>query len=101
MAINNETIGIADLKMPEEGPLQVGTRKQLFIDNRFIEVSENISLVMNPPVKVNEPVFGSDKPWEAFRLAFFNVFRDEGLFKMWYSAFDNDQWKGAERMHVC
>ncbi len=35
-----------------EGPLDVGARKQLFIDHRFIAQSENITLRMNPAQKL-------------------------------------------------
>ena len=77
------------------GPLKVGSQKQLFIDHKFIESSENVSLVVNPPVKRPEPILRSDKPWDAFRLIFFSVAEDDGLVKMWYQAFDGDQWGGG------
>lgn len=35
-----------------EGPIDVGSRKQLFIDNRFIAASEGIELRMNPATKL-------------------------------------------------
>ena len=78
-----------------EGPWRVGSSKQLFIDHRFIESSENIGLTVNPPVKRSEPVIRSDRPWDAFRLIWFSVAEDNGQFKMWYQAFDNDQWAGG------
>ncbi|MBI3921580.1 MAG: hypothetical protein HY318_09205 [Armatimonadetes bacterium] len=81
-------------------PLTVGAQKQLFIDHRFIESSENITLVLNPPVKRPEPVLRSDKPWDAFRLIWFSVAEDQGMLKMWYQAFDNDQWGGG-RSRLC
>jgi len=81
--------------------LAVGNRKQLFIDHRFIEASKGISLKVNPPVVRPEPVLWSEKPWEAFSLAYYSVAADEGLFKMWYAAFDGDAWgKGSERGKV-
>ena len=56
---------------------QIGSDKQLFIDHRFIESSENITLVVNPPIKRAEPFFRSDKPWEAFRLGWYSIVEDE------------------------
>lgn len=35
-----------------EPPINVGGRKQLFIDGRFVAASENVSLTMNPPQKL-------------------------------------------------
>jgi hypothetical protein len=59
-----------------EGPLLVGDQKQLFIDHRFIESSENITLTVNPPVKRPGAILQSDKPWDAFRLIWFSVAED-------------------------
>ncbi|MFH1922054.1 MAG: hypothetical protein ABIP48_19485 [Planctomycetota bacterium] len=82
------------------GPWQIGNAKQLFIDHRFIESSENVQLVVNPPVKRPGAILKSDKPWDAFRLIFFSVAEDGGVYKMWYQAYDNDQWGGG-RSRMC
>ena len=74
---------------------EVSDRKQLFIDRRFIEASDGVTLKVNPPVKRPEPVLQSDKPWDAFRLIWYSVAEDEGRYKMWYQAFDDDQWAGG------
>ena len=47
--------------------LDIGSRRQLFIDERFIERSQGIRLRMNPPVQHPDPVLVPDRPWEAFR----------------------------------
>lgn len=68
-------------------PVDVGSRKQLFIDNRFIDSSEGIHLVMGVPVKRQEPVMRADKPWEEGGLGgYFEVLRAGGKFHMWYEA---------------
>ena len=67
-------------------PIDVGDRKQLFIDDRFIEVSKNVELTMNPPRKLG-PVLRPNKPWETNYLGFcVSVVEHEGLYKMWYLA---------------
>ena len=43
-------------------PIDIGSRKQLFIDARFIASSRGIELTMNAPVKMNQPVLASDTP---------------------------------------
>lgn len=45
-------------------PIDVGSRKQLFIDDKFISASRGVELTMNVPVKMNQPVLASDVPWE-------------------------------------
>jgi hypothetical protein len=77
------------------GVWNIGGSKQLFIDRRFIEQSESIRLTVNPPVKRPGAVLKSDKPWDAFRLIFFSIARDGNVYKMWYQAFDGDQWGGG------
>ncbi len=79
---------------------EVGSDKQLFIDHRFIDSSENINLVVNPPIKRPEPVFHSDKPWEAFSRGWYTIAEDEGIYKMWYAAADGDQRAGG-KLRLC
>lgn len=76
-------------------PWRVGSRKQLFIDRRFIERAERIKLSVNPPVKRPVAVLKSDKPWDAFRLIYFSLAKDGDVYKMWYQAYDGDQWGGG------
>lgn len=77
-------------------PIPVGSQKQLFIDHKFIASSENISLKVNPPAKRLEAVIRSDKPWDAFNIIWLSAAEDDGMYKMWYHAFDNDQWGGGK-----
>ncbi len=65
-------------------PVDIGDRKQLFIDNRFIKSSKNVSLIMNPPAKIG-PVLLPDRPWESEQLGFCSsVVEVGGIYKMWY-----------------
>lgn len=78
------------LQQQESGgeAINIGTRKQLFIDHRLIESLENARQVLTKPVKYQKnPVLKPDRPWEhILLLGFGNVIYDteEGLFKMWY-----------------
>ncbi len=68
--------------------IDVGDRPQLFIDSRFIAESTNITLRMNPPVKMG-PVILPDSPWESGEIGFcVSVVQYEGEYKMWYLARD-------------
>ena len=82
---------ISTLNVAVQGGAQVmdiGSEKQLFIDDRFIESSENVTLTMNPPRKVG-PVIETDEehPWEAGWIGGGStILEDEGVYKMWYRA---------------
>lgn len=83
----------------ESKVLNIGDRKQLFIDHRFIDQSEGITLKVNPPVKRQEPVLWAEKPWEAFTFAYHSIIEDkeEGIYKMWYTSIDGDQWGEGDK----
>lgn len=80
--------------------MDIGNRKQIFIDHRFIDSAQDIELSVNPPVKLPGPVLTSDKPWEAFSIGWSCLIDDDGLYKLWYSASDHDQWAGGQ-WHLC
>ena len=76
--------------------LEVGTRKQLFLDDHIIEsLTPGIFAVLNRPLKYSgNPLIRMDRCWEA-DMSFTehsNVLydREEGLFKMWNTVVNYD-----------
>ena len=68
--------------------IDVGSRKQLFIDQRFFHRSSGIRLRMNPPAQSPQPVLRPDKPWEAAGIGGYNTVIRAGAndFRLWYAA---------------
>ena len=66
--------------------MEIGTRKQLFVDDRFIETSTDIELCLNMPVQHPDPVFVPDRPWEKLGIGAYNTVLKEadGRFRLWY-----------------
>lgn len=68
-------------------PIDVGSRKQLFVDERFIASSRGVKLTMNPPVKMNEPVLANHIPWEgdqgASAASYSSVLKDGDKIRIW------------------
>lgn len=62
--------------------LHVGSAKQLFIDHRFIERSENVTLRVNPPAKKGL-VLDAHEPWDVCGC-YLHIFQDAGLVKAFY-----------------
>src|SRR5881409_3484606 len=60
--------------------LDVGTQKQLFVDQRFIESSEGIVLNVNPPYQTSERLVVIDQPWEkgADLQIYASILKEEG-----------------------
>jgi hypothetical protein len=67
-----------------EIPLEVGDRKQLFIDRRFIQASENVALTMNPAQKLGVVFKAETNAYARHPLIVGNAFEDGGKFKMYY-----------------
>ena len=67
-------------------PTEIGSDKQLFIDQRFIESSYGVKLCMNPPVKA-DPVLVAETPVEGHRIGVFStVIEADGRYLMYYDA---------------
>ena len=45
-------------------PIEVGSRKQLFLDDQFFAAAKSVSLTMNPPADGGTAI-RADRPWEA------------------------------------
>jgi hypothetical protein len=73
--------------------LDVGDRRQLFIDGLFFAESNNVRLVVHPPRKTGERNVVADRPWERGGLGpYSSVLKDGDLYKMWYHAMDTELW---------
>ena len=67
-----------------DDPILIGSRKQLFIDRKFIQSDTGVTLRMNPPVKAGVAL-APDRPWEQGWLTGSGyVSEDGGRYRMWY-----------------
>ena len=65
--------------------IDIGSAKQLFLDNYLIESMSGVKQGLNQAVKVdNNPVITAERPWEGnnVRPRRVRFEEDEGLFKM-------------------
>ncbi|MBM3728746.1 MAG: hypothetical protein FJW40_25380 [Acidobacteria bacterium] len=67
------------------GAIDVGSRKQLFIDRRFIAGWRGIRLAVQPPRKAGVVLRG-ERPWEKGAFGYHSVADDGGTYKMWYNS---------------
>ena len=79
--------------LADDAPLQVGSRKQLFIDERFITASENVQLRMVPPQKLGllrdsngQPLIGHVS----------RVIEDQGKIRLYLGADKVQVWESDE-----
>ena len=67
-------------------PVEVGSRKQLFVDDLIIDETRGVTRTLNQPAKyVGNPVMIPLYPWEGRLELYGTVWRDaDGGFRMWY-----------------
>ena len=87
--------------------MDIGTRKQLLVDDYVVEDTWNLKRVVTRPAKHHaNPVLVADQPWEHSNqpgqtnkgLHGNSVMydRDEGLFKLWYNSSHFVHWNSPE-----
>jgi hypothetical protein len=76
-----------------DAPLDIGGRRQVFIDGLFLASSHNVKLVAHPPRKTGEHNLVADQPWERGGLGPYScVLKDGEVYRMWYHAMDTKLW---------
>jgi hypothetical protein len=64
----------------------VGSDKQLFLDNRWFFSQRGMTLCVNPPLKCERVLF-ADRPWEEFGIHGYNsVVEHDGRYHLFYDA---------------
>ncbi|MCX8092054.1 MAG: hypothetical protein N3I86_14165, partial [Verrucomicrobiae bacterium] len=67
--------------------LDIGNRRQLFIDQRFFASSTNVELRVHPPRKTGERTLVADRPWEGKYIdVYCSVLWVDGVYHLWYPA---------------
>ena len=66
--------------------IEIGSQKQLFIDHKFIESAEGISLTVQQPAQPREKLLLPDAPWErdAHLGSYSTVIQENGKIRLWY-----------------
>ncbi|MEW6752064.1 MAG: hypothetical protein AB1505_13955 [Candidatus Latescibacterota bacterium] len=67
-------------------PVDVGTEKQLVLDDGLTQSAAGVVLTMNPPDKTGEHNLVAEHPWEGGLIGGFTVVQDGDRYLAWYSA---------------
>ncbi|HUQ93638.1 MAG TPA: hypothetical protein VM120_18295 [Bryobacteraceae bacterium] len=70
-----------------QGVTDVGPNKQLFIDHKFIEMSDGVRLTVNPPHQTRERLVVLDQPWEndGRMGSYSTIIEENGKYRLWYN----------------
>ena len=70
-------------------PLNIGRRKQLFVDDHIVALKSNVSRRLGTVARGNDgrPIMEPhDREYPLYFAVYSTVLRDEGKFRMWYLA---------------
>ncbi|MBN2375085.1 MAG: hypothetical protein JXD22_01695 [Sedimentisphaerales bacterium] len=81
--------------------INIGSAKQLLIDELFFESAKGVKLKVNPATKTGEKNLQREKEWESATPNWFNVMEDNGKYRMWYECYDIDGWPTANDTSFC
>jgi len=70
--------------------LELGTRRELFIDHYLIDRLENAQLRLHPP-RPAEKVLTLELPWEGQYCGYFTVIKDDEQYRMYYRGLPKHQ----------
>lgn len=86
--------------------IDVGSRKQLFVDERFIESSHGVRLIMNPPWQDRRILLKPDQSWEGPGRGgsiglYSSVLKENGKIRLWYDQRQYGEDRFPDVLRVC
>lgn len=84
-------------------PLEIGSRLELFVDDLLIDnMTGDVQQFLHQP-EAKEVVLVTDAPWEGNTCAYYTIFQDGDLYRMYYrgSHFDEERRRAAHPEVTC
>ena len=85
---------------PSEGVIELGNRRELFVDDYLIDRMRGVELRLQKPVPRDLAIV-HDAPWEGNTSGYHTVFQDGGLFRMYYRGSMYHQFATSAKPVVC
>lgn len=84
----------------KSGVINLGNRREIFLDYYLIEKLEGARLLKQTPVDEG-PVFNFDKPWEGVFSAYCTIIKDKDLYRAYYRGLPVDGKDGSDIETTC
>ena len=93
---------MAAKQLMEAAGLDIGSQRELFVDDCLIASMTGVELTLHKP-EPREVVLVCDQPWEGNTSAYYTLFRDKDLFRVYYRAshFDEKTKKPTHPEFTC
>lgn len=84
-------------------PVDIGSRRELFIDDHLIETLSGAATRHLHQPEAKEVVLTTDAPWEGNISAYYTIFQDDDVYRMYYrgSHWDTEAKKATHREVTC
>lgn len=82
-------VPMADLRAADPA-IQIGRRLELFVDDALIDSKENVESFVHEPTP-KEVVLVTDEPWEGNTSAYYSIFQDGDVYRMYYRGSHADE----------
>src|SRR4051812_10800358 len=81
-------------------PIEIGDRRELFLDEVLIQKMSGVRLALNPPLE-QSVAFRFDKPWEGPFCGYCTVIKDGPTYRMYYRGKPNADPDGSSDEVTC
>jgi peptidoglycan/xylan/chitin deacetylase (PgdA/CDA1 family) len=83
--------------------VEIGSRRELFVDEHMIDLIEGDGKLHLHQPAPEEVVLTTDKPWEGNTSAYYTIFQDDDLYRMYYrgSHYNEETKKATHREVTC
>ncbi|MFP6738053.1 MAG: hypothetical protein VCD34_04855 [Planctomycetota bacterium] len=88
------------LPADEETPVDIGSRRELFVDEFLIGKMQGASLKLHPPTPDGDAI-AFDKPWEGRFAGYVTVLKDQNVFRMYYRGLPRSGADGSALESTC
>ena len=79
-------------------PIDIGSRRELFVDDHLVSQWQGGARAQLHQPRPEEVVLVTDQPWEGNTCAYYTIFRDGDLYRMYYRGAHYDE-RTEERAH--
>ncbi len=84
----------------EDSPVDIGSRRELFVDDYLIGSLDNVRQVLGTP-EHESTALAFNKPWEGRYCGYVTVFKDEDQYRMYYRGLPESGSDGSDNEVTC
>lgn len=83
-----------------DGVIDIGSRRELLVDDFLVANMDGVTLKLHKP-EARDVALVCDAPWEGNTSAYYTVFEDDGLFRIYYRASHSEEKKATHPEVTC